>query len=264
MASSSRQSTVFIPNEILTIIFANLPKKADLKVVRLVCQQWCSLAPPSLFHTIYFSPWPKDLDVFSQWTLNERCRTAVRELVYDASRMEPASSEGNYAEIMLSRHLGEFRKRSRDAAKFVNLGCEAMHLLEYVEKEQLGLVRRMENSELLKYQVVRQGYQAHRQQNRLYIDMHRSGKILRYLTRGIQQLMNLESVRIVDSLNWDGEEDDDDFRPTMPGPMRQRGSPFARSWHPLYLHPVAIIQTNRNSIGMSKPMNIAWSFELCH
>ena len=238
MESTGTMSSLFIPNELLTLIFANL-NKADLKLIRLVCQGWCSLATPRLFHTIYFSPWPKDLEVFSQWTLNERCRQAVKELVYDTSIMDSISEE-IYAD-RLWEHLEQVLRRSGNT-KFLNLGPEAMDVLECIEKECIEkewppFTHPIETSEFLKCQVVGQGYQAYDEQNRQHTDMRHSGEILLRLTQGLRQLTSLESIRIIDDLDWAGDDDDEDFKPTLLGPMRQHGSPFARSWHPLYLHP---------------------------
>ena len=73
-----------IPNEVLTVILANLGFR-DLKTARLVCRLWSILAVNRLFERIYVSCRRKDLEVFREISKHELCQRAVRKLIYDTS-----------------------------------------------------------------------------------------------------------------------------------------------------------------------------------
>lgn len=222
-----------LPPELLMMIMDRL-HKSDMKNVRLVCQDWCGLATPSLFHRIYFSPFPKDLDVFRQWTRTPRCAAAVKELLYDASTMDSTIKEQDYAE-WLFQDLGVEEEES------INL----MDLLAGRTGNPTNMLM------LCQKQIVKDGYQAYVEQARQHVELRLSGELIYHLTHGMQHLTYLESVCLEDDdhlqeredrrqfwyRHWRGGADDDNFRPKFPGPMRQSGSPFARSWPPLYLHP---------------------------
>lgn len=77
-----RMSLPGLPYELLTMIFACLPK-SDLKSIRLVSRIWDDLAIKRLFDVIYFLARSRDYDAFISWTMNERCRQAVKHLKYD-------------------------------------------------------------------------------------------------------------------------------------------------------------------------------------
>lgn len=221
MIPFQKAEAMYLPTELLVLIFGRL-HKSDMKNVRLVCQEWCDLATPPLFDRIYFSPFQKDFEVFGQWTRTPRCARAVKELVYDMSIMDSTIKGKRYV-ARLRAHLVHYVGESKAQA----LGMASEERSALVSKSKMeGMLRTNE--------VVKEGFKSYVEQARQHLALRLNGEILYHLTHGMQCLTSLQSVCL----------DDEDPRlfwsrhwPEESPPTRQSGSPFLRSWHPLYLPP---------------------------
>ena len=240
-----------LPTELVMMIIGWL-HKSDKKNVRLVCQDWCVLATPSLFDRIYFSPFPKDFEVFREWTATPRCATAVRQLVYDASIIDSTVDVPAYAQGLWEYLQDEDLFEATEQSRFLALGVEDEEFFKLVDSSSEEPIRHPQSMQrLCKKQIVKEGFHACVGQAQQHMELRLSGELIYHLTHGLELLTNLESVCLEDDddmqgrelrrqfryRHWRGGADDTDFQPKSPGPMRQSGSPFARSWHPLYLHP---------------------------
>ena len=211
-----------IPNEVLSIIFANLGPN-DLKATRLVCQLWSILAITNLFKSIYISPRPKDLQVFRHISSHDRLRNAVRKLVYDASTMREiaASSKLDYCNELIWQigQCGEdadyFDLRRLEAFQASTLTRSDLHGNPFLKPCRI-LTKEQREELVLKDEII-QGYNACQKLLRLEQKIVTSGMLEELLVRGLRNLFNLEEVAIRGHLC--------------------EQSPFSRSWPLIYLFP---------------------------
>ena len=75
-----------LPYEPLGEIFAYCTKN-EPKVARLVCRLWSNVTIPLLCDRIYILSRPQGLVVFREWINHDLCRTAVKQLILDYSRL---------------------------------------------------------------------------------------------------------------------------------------------------------------------------------
>lgn len=219
-------------------------EKYDLKRVRLVSKEWCSLATQFLFDKIYISPRQKDVEVFGRITTHPVLSHAVKELVYDTSHfMQELAIEDYYdgldSEVTCVAHSWEHRT-------FTSPNPEINEFVEDLKKR---------SAKSMNYQEVRQkhsrdsfiveGYQ-------LYLDYAKdeqqsfeSGMFLSKLYLGLHRLNNLQSVVFNNDL-WHyyivSTPQNIDISSLQ---CRTSGSPLVRSWKPFHLRPCG-----RNSIDV--------------
>ena len=214
-------SVVKLPNELLTIVFANL-KPNDLKASRLVCRLWSMLAITKLFERIYVSCRLKDLNVFQLLSSHAVCRKAVRRLVYDASTTSDAIA-GSKVEYVWSlrlhlegltgdRHVpGTTRSEVTQALSLSNSECL------YYFYECAKFPERLTKEDNLNMSDIIGGYNAYCTLARQEKDAISSGQLLATLVHGLRGLINLEEIVLT------GDTCDQ--------------SPFSRSWPLTHLIP---------------------------
>ena len=231
------------PNEILLNIFAHLGKPS-LKQVRLVCRQWSSLPIKFLFHRIFISHHNKDLDVFSQITENPTISACFTELVFELSCFDLGLKEHKYFQI-LQGQLSTFAER-------VSLRDISGDADEQVKKFITYLKTRTATTDdynferpMREFRFVKRGY-AKYVELRQHQEWNRANRELEIrLCIGLKSLSRLKHVRFSnewDTSNWLYQDYDlCRFRSRF-----LRGSPFARSYHPLWVWPQKI-QPDANS-----------------
>ncbi|MCJ1480696.1 hypothetical protein MMC06_000851 [Schaereria dolodes] len=214
----ARQDT-YLPNEILTLIFSSLCK-LDLKSVRLVSQLYSAVAIPHLFDRVYISPREKDIEVFCAIVENSRYRNAVKELVFDGSYLD--------YELDQEQYLSDLRG---DIHAYCDSGSDRDGLEPHVTELLDGMESR---GKLLDNKLVMEGYDAYHKAAKVQRALTISGEFLTSMRLGMQQLNRLESV-VVSDMCWSDRCYKVD--PVTLTSFRNFQSPFARSWHLLYLAP---------------------------
>ncbi|MCJ1253279.1 hypothetical protein MMC24_001090 [Lignoscripta atroalba] len=230
---------IHLPNEVLTLVFAYV-YKSDLKSIRLVSRLWGALACVPLFDRVYISPRTEDIEVFRNIVGSYHCRSAIKELVYDTSHFDEDVQKDEY----LSRLVRQtFRLVNREDWVGYTEGSDPqiVELLNFAEEfglqehRQPSALAREQRSRLLNNDIVNRGFHYFCEN----VDTERSildcGEFLASLCIGLASLCNLERVIIDD--HWEVGHNDLPFNPSLLAPMRPSGSPFARTWHPLFLQP---------------------------
>ncbi|KAL8653343.1 MAG: hypothetical protein Q9226_003888 [Calogaya cf. arnoldii] len=90
MATSTDDVLERLPNEVLTIVLGNLPRK-HLKQTRLVSKRLAALGALQLVDTVYISPREKDMVVFDAITKHPVFSKSIKKIVYDNARFADLS-----------------------------------------------------------------------------------------------------------------------------------------------------------------------------
>lgn len=148
-----------LPNEILAMIFARLPK-TSMKTVRLVCKLFAQLAEPYLFDVAVISPNTENLDVFKALG-HSLFSKHVKEIVFDTTM---------------------FRKE--------------YDLVNYTSKVQAQWKQSPNGADLLSAADVLEGfeaYRAHAEEQQILLE---SGEFLATLCLGFAKFAQLKSIRL--------------------------------------------------------------------
>jgi len=233
-----------LPNETLLQIFGYL-EKSDLKQVRLVCQRWTSLPIKFLYDRIFISHQSKDLDVFTKITDSPHLCQWISELVVGTSYFDENVSSPQYVEMLLEE-LVNVVLQGYGADFSFDFGDQQINdLLTYAN--ELGHNRKFTDRyrQIKRYRIVQRGqswYRMHRQEQEENI---RNGEFTIRLSLGLRALSRLRSMHIENEWGIDRSIDrevgpeyfDPPYHLRRMRPFRMRGSPLARSWHPLCLPP---------------------------
>ena len=223
-----------IPNEVLAIIFAKLGRR-DLKILRLVCRLWSTLAinATNLFECVYISCRLKDLEVLHQISSHDHCRKAVRRLVYDASTTSEQAvvNRAAYQEEFINQYrqfCNVLERAPRNATgsykEFYYLQCcYSLDELAAIESRLTAIgafssSMSISDGQLMSMGEISEGYNAYCTLARQEQEIMKSGELLARIVRGLRDLPNIKEV-------------------VISGPLCFQ-SPFYRSWPSVYLLPV--------------------------
>ena len=217
----SAPKDLYLPTELRVYILSCL-EKCDLKRVRLVSKEWCSLATTPLFDRAYISPRRKDIEVFEGITRHPVLSSAVRELVYDASQFVPCLDVGHYHKQLYDSMLGVSLRGGNPLSKISNA-----EIKRYVREQRAKALTCFDFCQRHKKdKFVIEGYGKYNAQVKYEQHSFQSGMFSSDLHSGLYRLENLRSVKLSDSI-WNHELDQ----------TPDEGSPLIRSWGPYYLHP---------------------------
>ena len=255
----------YLPAEVLLLIFGNL-KKSDLKNVRLVNPDWCEVTTELLFDRIFVSGRRIDIETFTKWTTSRRCRAPVKELVFDMSMMDPDLSLRRYMNGLwwfIHDHLAKLDLNFRGCHHPVQeifhhirtgrlLGPEEETPSNFLisgnhdgPEAYLGLSERdlwfeLNNapaSALCQNPIVVKGYRKFHREAKFERQMNVSGELLALMVQGLKNLPNIEYVSVQEEHLGAFDRHGCYFDPISLAPLSDCGSPFKRSWHPMYLLP---------------------------
>ncbi|MCJ1452635.1 hypothetical protein MMC28_002978 [Mycoblastus sanguinarius] len=237
-AGAESPSTLYLPTE-LKIDVLKLLEKRYLKMFRLVSKDWCSLATEFLFDKAYISPRKKDMEIFENITQHPVLRSAVKELVYDASHFRSG----------MSRWIC-FKEVKYNLISVLNRWRVRNEVCNSPDKRLNAFLEALKGREITRYEI----YQKYKDESflveghRLFQELARyeqlafeSGIFYTVLCCGLRQLDRLRSVVLSnklwgDNLNKIKTLDSQTLRAEF------SGSPLTRSWNPL--HPLALRWTD--------------------
>ena len=250
-----------LPLELLLMTFKKLDKK-DLKAVRLVSPLWRDLVTELLFDQIYISHRQKDIDVFNDWTANERCSAFVKRLIYDASFLDPRMKLSDYAEHLWEQleQIDPLRPEVRDykycdpkiqelfyyfwGQKKLNKREQKATLAELFESGRFRRdhghwlhLRKSNRARIRGFDIVKEGFAEYQKQAGMEREhSNRCPQLAIHINRGLDRLPRLRSVTFWEHSHakWFLREQ---FDPLNPKPFYLNGPPFTRSWNPLYVLP---------------------------
>ncbi|KAL8647536.1 MAG: hypothetical protein Q9226_006390 [Calogaya cf. arnoldii] len=131
MATSNDNALERLPNELLTIVLGNLPRKR-LKQARLVSKRLAALGALRLVDTVYISPREKDMVVFDAITKHPVFSKSIKKIVFDSSQFNNLSTRQYF-----DRLCGQM---SECHPRLVDSNLEVRNLLRLMRGETYGTI----------------------------------------------------------------------------------------------------------------------------
>ena len=228
----------YLPLELCLLILGHCEKR-DLKRVRLVSKDWCSLVTRSLFDTIYISPHEKDVEVFKCMSGHPVISGLVRKLVYDTTSFETGMTYKTYWRELVSEFM-YIACRWRDKPfKCPDQQFTAL-IKQYKKARDTNMEWQQHMRELRKGHMydsfVIEGYEKYVENASYERRALRDGKFHTALRMGLSQPNGLCEV-CIRGVEWSDTLND----PLMPNNLTfdgpNAGSPLARSWSLHHLRP---------------------------
>lgn len=243
--TGSAEHLPYLPVEIKSLVAANA-LKSDLKILRHVSKEWCTIATPFLFDRIYISPYDKDLQVFSEITDNPVLASSIKDLICDTSSVQSLCDRAYFAslrhEIRLITHASKdspFYSSNRRLNNFIN---------EIVQNgRDIDEVFSKHGKETFVVDGLRMWQKLAAQSDRNLYNEH-PGDYYKSLCSGLHELTNLQSVKM-DNEMWDRNrrtismschyphKPSSTLNPYLLLGAVPFGSPLARSWETWHLRP---------------------------
>ena len=249
------------------MIFASLEKE-HLKTARVVCSLWRKVATDYLFDRIYFSRFPKDIEVFEAWIANAECAAAVKEMIYDVTVLDAEMSLSEYTSRLLDRF--SMTLRSDLKAEFPGPDRQVQEIWHFAGTDRLLkpdepfvwpprcpdpsfedddevdiCQRRSVPPCFLEYPSIPDGHQDCIRQARYALEMQASGKMLAVLKSGLKRLPNLKCI-ILQGPDGCGIGPLDAVAPSL---RRKCGPPSFRKRHAMHLPPWHCTFNNLSSLS---------------
>ena len=217
-----------LPNELLLETMQYL-SKADLKNARLVSKLWAGCASDRLFAKLYISPHSLNLQGFVTIAENPHLSKCVKELEYDAVHFWPEMTISGYIHILWGQTGRGALKR---ASKFTRSDPEVEEFVAMVESCTVpGNTLRSQTNirvegprQCIGFGFIQEGYRKWMQEARFEKENSDETSFFNVLIAGLKNLTRLRTVKLRGI--WPSE-----------GKPGRKGSPLARSWHPLHARP---------------------------
>ena len=236
--SASRYRENFIqrlPVETLLSIF-QLLEKEDLKAVRLTCGEWKFLPSKFLFDCVFVSPHTKDLEVFTNVSHHPVFSRTVKKLTYLLNGFDPILTTKDYVNGLITQMLLRVQRTiGIEDPRFVDqeldkLWQDAMSLRRRSTQQQTDEI------DLTSNRIVQEGLAAYREHAAEEEWNLSTGEMAMRLCVGMARLPNLCAIDFMEHIP-SGDPAYKNFDVTTPLSHYQTGSPWIRSWNPLYLSP---------------------------
>ena len=229
-----------LPNEILLLTFQRL-NKSNLKMARLVCKLWASMANPILFDKVFVSPNQLQMEVFANIAGHPIFSHTVKTLVYSTLRFDTDISVRSYIARLFSHIRGYLPHHvhwNEDKTSPQHPDPDIVEVLSYVHGIRLEAAPST-SMLLLKSELLKRGLSAYKRAGKDQDAGIVSGEFLARLCLGLSKLPRVVSLQF--SSTWTafpGIRGCDCF-PPCPYPYYSGSGPLARSWDRLFVRPTS-------------------------